>query len=596
MDVDTIQPGEDFVERIEQTVASCDVLIVVIGKNWLGATNPEGRIRIADQDFVHLEIRAALERKIRVVPALVGGASMPASRDLPESLSALARRQAIEIVDKSFHQNVSTLINVLEQVLFRAEGSDAGIARTTDPIPDITAKSDVPSDAALRPADSYGSQSAVLASRTARWWVMGLVGLFCVGVAAVLLSKAVSHPSSIVAEQTSHTGLNGASRAEKGGEKMTLAVPSGERPIATDGTTLNGEHENSTRAAVTVSADAMKAGAAFAEGLALYKQKQYSTAVRKLTEAIRLKPTYAEAYCYRGLAYNELKQWKHAISDFDQAIRLGPNLSFAYRGRGEAFGNLNDFTQAVRDLNRAIQIDPKDAEAYTTLATISYDGLHQQQRGVQYLKKALALNSNFAPAVFSQGVIYLDQNRCEPARQSFERAIQLTGGEVNGYMGRGRAYACLKQFDRALQDANQAIQLNPLNPGAYTARARTYADLQQFDRAVVDYNRAIQLDPAAKSAYDGRSAAYFFLKQFESALQDVNKAIELDPSSAMFYTQRGMMYNSLEQPARAIQDFDKALQLNRNYLDAYVYRATAKAALGDQAGAAVDRERAKHLQ
>src|SRR5687768_11736852 len=75
MDVDTIQPGEDFIEKIEQTVASCDALIAVIGKQWLSTANEQGQVRLADpEDFVHLEIHTALERQIRLIPALVGGA------------------------------------------------------------------------------------------------------------------------------------------------------------------------------------------------------------------------------------------------------------------------------------------------------------------------------------------------------------------------------------------------------------------------------------------------------------------------------------------------------------------------------------------
>src|SRR3954463_10334202 len=66
IDVDSVDPGVDFVDAIQQTVASCDVLIAVIGRNWVTATDDEGRRRLEDpQDFVRLEIEAALERNIR---------------------------------------------------------------------------------------------------------------------------------------------------------------------------------------------------------------------------------------------------------------------------------------------------------------------------------------------------------------------------------------------------------------------------------------------------------------------------------------------------------------------------------------------------
>ena len=54
MDVDTIQPGEDFIERIEQTVGSCDVLIAVIGKQWLSSINEQGKSELPIQNILYV--------------------------------------------------------------------------------------------------------------------------------------------------------------------------------------------------------------------------------------------------------------------------------------------------------------------------------------------------------------------------------------------------------------------------------------------------------------------------------------------------------------------------------------------------------------
>src|SRR5207247_2365741 len=78
IDVDTIEPGVDFVERIETSVASVDALVAVIGRDWLTAADAEGRRRLDNpEDFVRLEIASALSRNIRVIPVLVEGARMP---------------------------------------------------------------------------------------------------------------------------------------------------------------------------------------------------------------------------------------------------------------------------------------------------------------------------------------------------------------------------------------------------------------------------------------------------------------------------------------------------------------------------------------
>ena len=85
MDVDSIKPGIDFVQTIEERVGACDVLVAVIGKRWLSAADEEGRRRLDNpDDFVRVEVCTALKRGVRVIPVLVEGALMPPASQLPE--------------------------------------------------------------------------------------------------------------------------------------------------------------------------------------------------------------------------------------------------------------------------------------------------------------------------------------------------------------------------------------------------------------------------------------------------------------------------------------------------------------------------------
>ncbi len=102
-DVDDIEPGEDFVTRITTAVAACDVLLALIGQQWLTVTNEQGVRRLDDpDDFVRLEIVAALAREVRVIPVLIDGARMPRADELPAELVPLTRRHAVEITPAGF--------------------------------------------------------------------------------------------------------------------------------------------------------------------------------------------------------------------------------------------------------------------------------------------------------------------------------------------------------------------------------------------------------------------------------------------------------------------------------------------------------------
>jgi tetratricopeptide (TPR) repeat protein len=114
MDVDSIAPGVDFDELVRTWVESCDLLLAVIGPQWLQVRNADGKRRLDDpKDIVRHEIATALRRDITVIPVLMGGAVMPAADDLPEPIEELARRNAVEVRDTSFNDDVARLIKRL---------------------------------------------------------------------------------------------------------------------------------------------------------------------------------------------------------------------------------------------------------------------------------------------------------------------------------------------------------------------------------------------------------------------------------------------------------------------------------------------------
>ena len=129
-DVDTIEVGLDFGEAIDRVVDASEVMLVVIGERWV--TDRSGRRRLEEpDDYVRMEIHAGLERNIRVIPILVGGATMPGSADLPEPLSALARRQAFELNDARLRADREELLWRLDRVMQERATRDAATEATS---------------------------------------------------------------------------------------------------------------------------------------------------------------------------------------------------------------------------------------------------------------------------------------------------------------------------------------------------------------------------------------------------------------------------------------------------------------------------------
>lgn len=134
MDVSgSIEPGLEFDKVIEKAVSSCEVLIVVIGQEWLRRVDEKGKRRLDDpNDFVRMEISAALKRNIRVIPVLVEGADMPEEGDLPEDLKRLCKRQALEISDNRWEFDTQQLVKVLEKAGVKRAGSSSSTEASDD--------------------------------------------------------------------------------------------------------------------------------------------------------------------------------------------------------------------------------------------------------------------------------------------------------------------------------------------------------------------------------------------------------------------------------------------------------------------------------
>jgi len=125
MDLDNIAPGLDFVRVLEEQVDKCDVLLAVIGPHWIDARDEAGGRRLDNaEDFVRIEIEAALSRNKRVIPVLVGEARMPRPDELPGTLKPLARRNAVRLTHERFRVDTQGLIKALQQAL-----DEAGAAR-----------------------------------------------------------------------------------------------------------------------------------------------------------------------------------------------------------------------------------------------------------------------------------------------------------------------------------------------------------------------------------------------------------------------------------------------------------------------------------
>lgn len=189
--------GDKFAEVIARKVDACEVLLAVIGPQWL--KDSQGRRRLEDpDDFVRLEIEAALRRDVRVIPILTNGAVVPDRSELPKTLAGLADRQAFPVRADSFRHDVERLISEMSPG-FRWRGLSlaAGVLL-------ILAAVSFIAQSFISVASAFSDYSPTLIADAAAAFVVGVVG---VGILAARTRPSVAVAGGILLGASPFLGL-----------------------------------------------------------------------------------------------------------------------------------------------------------------------------------------------------------------------------------------------------------------------------------------------------------------------------------------------------------------------------------------------------
>src|SRR5260370_664405 len=184
MDVDSIALGRDFRGALQKTLESCDLMLVLIGRDWADVKDEEGRPRLHNPgDFVRLEIEAALKRDIVVTPILVQGAHMPAPEQLPAEIRDLVYRNGFELSHNRWESDFAEMTRRLNLDIAK-EGRRVEQYASTVPAHDASIAP------AARPA-TPGRQFFNRPLRVTRRQALGVAALTAAGAGAIIAATSI---------------------------------------------------------------------------------------------------------------------------------------------------------------------------------------------------------------------------------------------------------------------------------------------------------------------------------------------------------------------------------------------------------------------
>jgi tetratricopeptide (TPR) repeat protein len=511
VDFGDIPTGVDFELHLNNWVAACQVLVTIIGPNWLEVKDKAGQRRLRHpRDFAAIEISAALARNIGVIPVLVDGARMPKASDLPDSLKPLVHHQAVEVRQLHFDRDAEALVERVREALnggwvglrswqgtMVADGDEEPfrITRATPEVDPVTAREALNGGSVL--LRSWLGTAVAGVAAAAGLLLVGWIGLHWMNI-SVWPPWAEKRAESNARAQAGAETKRKSEEAEQ--QRQTLLKAGQERQAAAEGEAKRKSEEAEQQRVAAAEDDRKRAAAEV--------RARYSALVSK------------------GNTDSNAGDYNRAIADFNEAIRLDPKSSLAFRNLGDAYTNMGDHDRAIAGYNEAIRLDPNDA---------------------------LALSA--------RGVACANKGDYDRAIADFNRAIRLDPQSAHAFRNRGVVYATKGDNDRAIADFNRAIRLDPKSGLALRARGVAYANKGDNDQAIADFTEAIRLDPKSSLAFRSRGDTYRNKGDNDRAIADYNEAIRLDPNNALAFCRRGRAKLNTNDPS-GNADIAKASQLD----------------------------------
>ncbi|XP_010084702.1 PREDICTED: tetratricopeptide repeat protein 6-like, partial [Pterocles gutturalis] len=286
-------------------------------------------------------------------------------------------------------------------------------------------------------------------------------------------------------------------------------------------------------------------------GLCYMEQKSLLQAHDAFSMAIRLHPSYPDAFYQRGLCRMQLRQAK-CIRDFNRALALCPSHFQAYMSRAAYYGSEGRYSKAILNCNEAIKILPNSERAYFYRGTLKYQN-KTFKAAVEDLSKTIDLNKTCILAYYNRAVCYHQTKDFRKALKDYGILLLLDSNKEIAFkvlINRGLLYVELDDYANACEggvghnrsekrlrryklDFKEATLLSPDDSQIFQAIGICCHRLHEFEEAVKSFDRVLKLDPVSVDAYVGRGNSYMengYEAGCKQAQKDFLRAIHLNPN------------------------------------------------------------------
>ena len=233
---------------------------------------------------------------------------------------------------------------------------------------------------------------------------------------------------------------------------------------------------------------------AYLRGVALLAQNNYAKALPAFEEAVKAKPSYADAYMHIGACLEGLGRKAEAVEAYRSAALLEPEvpdfqtrLACSLDGQGREEEAAEVFEQAVR-------LSPGNVEALLGLARVLVKA-GRPEMALGACQQA-ARTQPGSPEVFQElGSLYLRLGRTAQAAEAYRQAVRLDPSAAAAHCGMGEALLRMDRYREASEAFTEAVRLTPDDPSAHYGLGRTALASGNRGLALDEYKVLKRLDP-----------------------------------------------------------------------------------------------------
>lgn len=256
-----------------------------------------------------------------------------------------------------------------------------------------------------------------------------------------------------------------------------------------------------------------KAETLFEESL---KTSDSNKRVELRKQIVEIAPTSPYGYYSKGylLAINNPATQNDVIEAFSQALQLKPNWADAYYSRGLAHFDADEYDKAIGDLSRAIALNPKD-EAFYFVRGQAYYAKNEYENAINDLSKYLNLHVGAVlPAVYRmRGLAYQDLGQRDKALADFSQSLSLEPGDLKTLNIRGYLYFQNGDYANALKDSAKLIEQDPKSEKGYMLCSAIFDKQDMPKEAAWCFLRALKIKPSPDATLRTRAHAWWISKK-----------------------------------------------------------------------------------